>query len=218
MKENVVPKSYSANPLFYYEILDTGGDRRMEIVNEFYVAAMSYSMPLKKLSALGIVWNDWDASHSFRGGYTQYEDGSKRSFGDYVSGNLSGWSLASCKVRGMRYEFGKQTEDNFQVCGWLSQYYRDKECWNKFHADVECGHSDASEWTLGHEFHEPNVIIGSRKTRVFSSFVGWKTMDHDYDLTDCHYGQTYAIWVSPRGRTPLLDNLLAVYRVDSVDY
>eukprot|EP01055_Gregarina_sp_Pseudo9_P005819 Gregarina_sp_Pseudo_9__5818@NODE_885_length_2096_cov_22_381138_g831_i0_p1_GENE_NODE_885_length_2096_cov_22_381138_g831_i0NODE_885_length_2096_cov_22_381138_g831_i0_p1_ORF_typecomplete_len380_score25_25Endotoxin_N/PF03945_14/0_06_NODE_885_length_2096_cov_22_381138_g831_i03631502 len=224
MKENVFPKSYSAFPLFYGEALDFLDDRRMTELYGFYSGAMTYSIPLKKLTQLGVVYNTWDDNgNSFRGGFSQYSDGSKHVFGDYVSGSLPGWTLGpSCRVRGMRYEFGKQYENSWHEC-WgdnsiKRQYYRTKECWNKFKATIDCKGIADTTWQLGHLFHDPNTVIGDRKTRVFDRFVGWKTKNHDYDISNCKYVQTYAVWVAPHGRTPLLDNLLTVYRIDSVDY
>eukprot|EP01055_Gregarina_sp_Pseudo9_P002088 Gregarina_sp_Pseudo_9__2087@NODE_2451_length_991_cov_34_995798_g2254_i0_p1_GENE_NODE_2451_length_991_cov_34_995798_g2254_i0NODE_2451_length_991_cov_34_995798_g2254_i0_p1_ORF_typecomplete_len129_score12_24_NODE_2451_length_991_cov_34_995798_g2254_i0210596 len=119
----------------------------------------------------------------------------------------------------MRYEFGQFRDyDETENCsGTQRQLFRPKDCLNKFQADVECNGQTVS-WRMGQGFGEPNFVIPTAKSRVFSRFIGWKTINWDAALANCSFPRQFNIWVYPKGKEHLLDNLLAVYRADSSDY
>eukprot|EP01055_Gregarina_sp_Pseudo9_P001500 Gregarina_sp_Pseudo_9__1499@NODE_2008_length_1205_cov_734_369640_g1854_i0_p1_GENE_NODE_2008_length_1205_cov_734_369640_g1854_i0NODE_2008_length_1205_cov_734_369640_g1854_i0_p1_ORF_typecomplete_len202_score27_34_NODE_2008_length_1205_cov_734_369640_g1854_i0127732 len=190
---------------------------------EFFILAMSYSLVKRRLNSLSVHPNFWDADGaSFRGVEMWYRDDSHETYGDIVDEGLKTRTLTQadhlCKIRGMRYEFGQEYGwDEVECDGPLNQWYRQKDCYNKFQADVECN-GITVPWKMGDVFHEPNVVIPTIKSRVFSRFIGWKTDNYDAEIAGCDFVSEYVIWVTPKGKDHLLDNLIAVYRMDTSDY
>eukprot|EP01055_Gregarina_sp_Pseudo9_P005248 Gregarina_sp_Pseudo_9__5247@NODE_594_length_2531_cov_661_016051_g560_i0_p1_GENE_NODE_594_length_2531_cov_661_016051_g560_i0NODE_594_length_2531_cov_661_016051_g560_i0_p1_ORF_typecomplete_len584_score102_82_NODE_594_length_2531_cov_661_016051_g560_i03582109 len=218
LSEARAPAAYSAVPLFADVLVDIGTDNRRGVVYDFFTSIMFYSVPKQRLGWLFFQDNEWDQNQSFRGVRMTRWDGSYETCGDLQREEAStAWILAQnnqlCKVRGMRYEYGTEEDDHKESCQW----YRIKGCNNKFQADVECAGS-ITHWIHGKMFKTPNVVIPSAKTRVFSKFLGWRTDNYDQKLQECAFGDSYAIWVTPKSKTHLLDNLLAVYRIDTIDY
>eukprot|EP01055_Gregarina_sp_Pseudo9_P004752 Gregarina_sp_Pseudo_9__4751@NODE_495_length_2711_cov_157_190494_g467_i0_p1_GENE_NODE_495_length_2711_cov_157_190494_g467_i0NODE_495_length_2711_cov_157_190494_g467_i0_p1_ORF_typecomplete_len596_score114_90Endotoxin_N/PF03945_14/0_018_NODE_495_length_2711_cov_157_190494_g467_i0481835 len=220
--EKMVPSSFSAIPLFGEFLVDVADDARTTMVRQFFEASMSYQLPKKQLLQLMAGYYLWDQAAAV-GLRMDYTDGTQEKYGTFEANWLSGWDLNQydemCKVRGMRYEYGDIIYENqARLCENEAQWYRYKTCSNKFKADIECSYWQG-EWSIGKDFGDtPNVVIPGLKTRIFSKFIGWGAQSHEAEISQCLYADQYAILNGPTGHEHLLDNLLAVYRIDSVDY